>query len=604
MVPQISQDQPVEPQYANVPLSIVEEFYKRRGRTLLESVIGTDPLDFWLGRFYVGLWGILSMLFAGIGTFLYLYEGLVLHRTLNLIAAKIDPPPVSAGLRLQAPGQPGFIWQMIVICATLAFVFWALREVDISRKLQMGYEVPITYLAVVSSWVTLQILRPLAMGAWGEGFTLGITAHLDWVSNVGYQYFNFFYNPFHAIAIALFFGTTMLLAMHGSAILSEVNLAGKVRPDVGEHNIDTYWRDIVGYSIGELGIHRLAFWSAVAAVLFANACIFLSGTLVQDWTLFWSFWDKLPIWSLGGLGSMALAQRPRQVDYDPDLVEGGIESKLGKPFYSWIMDRVFGNGQFLPIYLGVWGVISIVTGSLSIFIILMDYLRQVGFNPVLFAREFGVLGVNPPPANVGLGWSSWANGGAWLAATFFLHISVLTWLARVWSRATANKLSPKLAWAFSSALVLYFVIYLIRPLLMGSWAEAPGHGLKVHLDWVNNVSVRYGNFYYNPFHMLSIFFLLGSTMVLGMHGATIVATARYGAEREVSEMELERSGTHRAQLFWRWTMGFNANAYSIHWWAYWFAILCVLTGAIGLLLSGPVITDWYAWAQSAHIVSR
>jgi photosynthetic reaction center M subunit len=69
-------------------------------------------------------------------------------------------------------------------------------------------------------------------------------------------------------------------------------------------------------------------------------------------------------------------------------------------------------------------------------------------------------------------------------------------------------------------------------------------------------------------------------------------------------MELERSGTHRAQLFWRWTMGFNANAYSIHWWAYWFAILCVLTGAIGLLLSGPVITDWYAWAQSAHIVSR
>ena len=123
------------------------------------------------------------------------------------------------------------------------------------------------------------------------------------------------------------------------------------------------------------------------------------------------------------------------------------------------------------------------------------------------------------------------------------------------------------------------------------------------LDWTNNVSVRYGNFYYNPFHMISIFGLLGSTMLLGMHGATIVATARYGAELELAEIEIEGPGTHRAQLFWRWTMGFNANAASIHVWAFWFAILCVIAGAVGLLLSGTVIKDWYTWAQSVHIVA-
>lgn len=92
------------------------------------------------------------------------------------------------------------------------------------------------------------------------------------------------------------------------------------------------------------------------------------------------------------------------------------------------------------------------------------------------------------------------------------------------------------------------------------------------LDWTNNVSVRYGNFYYSPFHMISIFGLLGSTMLLGMHGATIVATRALRLELELDEIEVEGSGTHRAQLFWRWVMGFNANADSITSWAFWFAI--------------------------------
>jgi photosynthetic reaction center M subunit len=50
-------------------------------------------------------------------------------------------------------------------------------------------------------------------------------------------------------------------------------------------------------------------------------------------------------------------------------------------------------------------------------------------------------------------------------------------------------------------------------------------------------------------------------------------------------------------------MGFNANAASIHDWAWWFAIFTVIAGGIGLLLSGTVVHDWYAWAQQAHIVS-
>ena len=111
----------------------------------------------------------------------------------------------------------------------------------------------------------------------------------------------------------------------------------------------------------------------------------------------------------------------------------------------------------------------------------------------------------------------------------------------MYTRAHATGVGANLARAFSAALFLYFTIYLIRPILLNGWSEAPGHGLKAMLDWTNNVSVRYGNFYYNPFHMLSIFFLLGSTMLLGMHGASIVATSPYG-----SELEIERDADRRA----------------------------------------------------------
>ena len=51
----------------------------------------------------------------------------------------------------------------------------------------------------------------------------------------------------------------------------------------------------------------------------------------------------------------------------------------------------------------------------------------------------------------------------------------------------------------------------------------------------------------------------------------------------------------RAAIFWRWTMGFNANFESIHRWLWWFATLTTLTGGIGILLTGTVVDNWYLW---------
>ena len=113
----------------------------------------------------------------------------------------------------------------------------------------------------------------------------------------------------------------------------------------------------------------------------------------------------------------------------------------------------------------------------------------------------------------------------------------------------------------------------IRPLLMGSWSEVVPFGIFPHLDWTAAFSIRYGNLFYNPFHMLSIAFLYGSTLLFAMHGATILAVSRFGGEREIEQIVDRGTAAERAALFWRWTMGFNATMESIHRWAWWFAVL-------------------------------
>jgi photosynthetic reaction center M subunit len=135
-----------------------------------------------------------------------------------------------------------------------------------------------------------------------------------------------------------------------------------------------------------------------------------------------------------------------------------------------------------------------------------------------------------------------------------------------------------------------------RPLLMGSWSEGVPFGIFPHLDWTASFSIRYGNLYYCPFHALSIAFLYGSTLLFAMHAGTILAVSRFGGEREIEQAVDRGTAAERAALFWRWTMGFNATMESIHRWAWWFAVLTPVTGALGILLTGTVVDNWFLWA--------
>jgi photosynthetic reaction center L subunit len=271
-----------------------ERKYRVRGGTL----VGGDLFDFWVGPFFVGFFGVTTILFSAVGTAMILY-GAALGPTWNPFLISINPPDASVGLGF-APLKEGGIWQIVTICAIGAFCSWALREVEICRKLGMGYHVPFAFSFAILAYVTLVVFRPILMGSWSYGFPYGIFSHLDWVSNTGYAYLAFHYNPAHMIAITFFFTTCLALAMHGGAVLSSTNPPPGETVKTAEHE-NTYFRDTIGYSIGPLGIHRLGLFLALSAVFWSAVCMIISGPSYfwpegQNWADWWLPWKDVYIW--------------------------------------------------------------------------------------------------------------------------------------------------------------------------------------------------------------------------------------------------------------------------------------------------------------------
>jgi photosynthetic reaction center M subunit len=276
------------------------------------------------------------------------------------------------------------------------------------------------------------------------------------------------------------------------------------------------------------------------------------------------------------------------------------EGRINLTGVSYWMGK-FGQAQLGPIYLGWTGLASLLFGFLAIEIIGLNMLASVNWDPIEFVRQFFWLTLNPPGPEHGFDpFVPLKEGGWWIMAGFFLTLSILLWWVRGYRRARALGMGTHVSWAFASAIWLYLVLGFIRPFFMGSWSEAVPFGIFSHLEWTNNFSLTYGNLFYNPFHALSIAFLYGSALLFAMHGATILAVGRYGGERELEQITDRGTASERAALFWRWTMGFNATMESIHRWAWWFAVLCTLTGGIGILLTGTVVDNWYLWAIEHH----
>ena len=286
---------------------------------------------------------------------------------------------------------------------------------------------------------------------------------------------------------------------------------------------------------------------------------------------------------------------PFEMPPRPPLSPNSGDRVLRTPRHSIWLGRL-GETQVGPTHMGILAITSILCGFIAFEIIGLNMWASVDWNVLRFIKMLPFLALNPPSAKQGLSiLPPLHDGGWWLMAGFFLTVSILLWWVRMYSRAVALGMGTHVAWAFASAIWLYLVLGFFRPILVGSWSEAVPFGIIPHLNWTATFSVRYGNLFYNPFHMLSITFLYGSVLLFTMHGGTILATVRYGADRETREIVDPGSASERGSLFWRWTMGFNANFDSIHKWAYWFALLTTLTGGIGILMTGTVVDNWYLW---------
>ncbi|MFN7192799.1 MAG: photosynthetic reaction center subunit L [Rhodospirillales bacterium] len=267
-----------------------ERKYRVRGGTL----IGGDLFDFWAGPFYVGFFGVMGAFFTILGTAM-IFWGASMGPTWNPWLISIAPPDISYGLSF-APLKDGGLWQVITICAIGSFSCWAMREVEICRKLGMGYHVPFAFSVSIFAYVSLVVIRPVLMGAWGHGFPYGIFSHLDWVSNTGYQYLQFHYHPAHMIAVSFFFTTVLALSLHGALVLSATNPPKGETVKTPEHE-DTFFRDAIGYSVGTLGIHRVGLFLALSAGFWSAVCIILSGPFwTRGWPEWWGWWLNLPIW--------------------------------------------------------------------------------------------------------------------------------------------------------------------------------------------------------------------------------------------------------------------------------------------------------------------
>ena len=284
----------------------------------------------------------------------------------------------------------------------------------------------------------------------------------------------------------------------------------------------------------------------------------------------------------------------------PMVSQGHLWNRAGGPFYSWIIGK-FGAAQIGPIYLGTTGIASILCFFIAFEIIGLNMWASVNWDPVQFVRQLPWLALEPPAPSYGLSFPPLNDGGWWNVTGFFLTASILLWWVRTYRRAKAMGLGTHISWAFAAAIWLYLVLGFFRPILMGAWAEAVPFGIFPHLDWTAALSLRYGNLFYNPFHMLSIAFLYGSALLFAMHGATILAVGRYGGERELEQIVDRGTASERAALFWRWTMGFNATMESIHRWGWWFAMMVPITGGIGILLTGTAVDNWYLWAVKHHV---
>src|SRR5471032_284493 len=108
-------------------------------------------------------------------------------------------------------------------------------------------------------------------------------------------------------------------------------------------------------------------------------------------------------------------------------LERGNNEREGPPLHVHLLGRI-GDAQVGPIYLGWFGLASLLCGFIAFEIVGLNMFASVNWDPVQFVRQLPWLALEPPPPSMGLKLFPPLNeGGWWLMAGFFMTAAVLLW---------------------------------------------------------------------------------------------------------------------------------------------------------------------------------
>ena len=277
-----------------------------------------------LGPFYLGRLGLAS-LFLGFLAFEIIglnmwasvdWDPVQFLRQLPWLA--LEPPSPKYGLQILPPLAEGGWWLIAGFCMTASVMLWWARTFIRARRLGLGTHTAWAFASAIFLMLSLGFIRPVLMGSWSEAVPFGIFPHLDWTAAFSIRYGNLFYNPFHCLSIVFLYGSTLLFAMHGAAILAVGRYGGERELEqitdrgTAAERAGLFWRWTMGFNATYESIHRWAWWFAVLTTLTGGIGILLTGTVVDNWFLWAQQHGYAPVYPTTGV-------------VDPATLPGGLK---------------------------------------------------------------------------------------------------------------------------------------------------------------------------------------------------------------------------------------------------------------------------------------
>ena len=235
-----------------------------------------------------------------------------------------------------------------------------------------------------------------------------------------------------------------------------------------------------------------------------------------------------------------------------------------------------------PFYVGFFGATTIFFALLGTILIFWGAALQGVWNPWLIS-------INPPALEVGMAMAPLAEGGLWQLITLCAAGAFISWALREVEICNKLGMGYHVPIAFGVAIFAFITLNVIRPALMGAWAWGFPYGIFSHLQWVSLTGYQYGNFHYNPAHMVAITFFFTTTLALAMHGGLVLSAVN------PKKGTLTKSPEHEDTYF-RDYIGYSVGTLGIHRLGLILALNAGFWSAVCIVISGTIWFDaWVVW---------